>query len=276
MWEAIAAAAASLIGSWLSNKGSAQAQESANATNVNLNKENRDWMGQMSSTAYQRGVVDMQLAGLNPMLAYSQGGASTPTSAAPVVNPVPKMVSGVGEGIAKGTASALQASQIASTFQSIEQSKAQQALLQAQFDKTRSETMDRDVNTAYRLAEVEERQGKAGIASVEKWLREGTKAWSAKRAMAEGDIAENEARLSERSLESRVSRIREESRRAGYEADHSKYDLSRAGAESRMYERYGGDAIPYISPLMDLVGGASSARRAFGGSRHRSTFEVIK
>lgn len=41
----------------------------------------RDWQLQQSNTAYQRAVKDMQAAGLNPMLAYSQGGASTPPGA---------------------------------------------------------------------------------------------------------------------------------------------------------------------------------------------------
>lgn len=41
----------------------------------------RDWSANMSNTAYQRAVVDMRAAGINPALAYMQGGASTPTAA---------------------------------------------------------------------------------------------------------------------------------------------------------------------------------------------------
>lgn len=51
----------------------------------NFNREeaqkSRDYQTQMSNTQYQRAVGDMQAAGLNPMLAYSQGGAGTPSGA---------------------------------------------------------------------------------------------------------------------------------------------------------------------------------------------------
>lgn len=42
----------------------------------------RDYNTYMSNTSWQRGVADMRAAGINPILAYSQGGASAPTSAA--------------------------------------------------------------------------------------------------------------------------------------------------------------------------------------------------
>lgn len=44
---------------------------------------NRDFQERMANTAYQRATTDMQAAGINPMLAYQQGGAHSPAGNAP-------------------------------------------------------------------------------------------------------------------------------------------------------------------------------------------------
>lgn len=60
-------------------------QSSANKQNRALARDQMAFQERMSSTAYQRAVRDMEKAGLNPMLAYQQGGASSPQGSLPVM-----------------------------------------------------------------------------------------------------------------------------------------------------------------------------------------------
>lgn len=56
-------------------------------------KKMRLFQERMSNTAYQRSMKDMRLAGLNPILAYSKSGASTPSGA---MAPIPDFSSAAG------------------------------------------------------------------------------------------------------------------------------------------------------------------------------------
>lgn len=51
----------------------------ANEFNTQEAQKNRDWQTEMSNSEIQRRVNDLRKAGLNPILAINQGGASTPS-----------------------------------------------------------------------------------------------------------------------------------------------------------------------------------------------------
>lgn len=74
MWGQVAAAA---LGAYAGYRGQKQANKETGLSTA----RQMEFQERMSNTSYQRGMADMKKAGLNPMLAYKQGGASTPAGA---------------------------------------------------------------------------------------------------------------------------------------------------------------------------------------------------
>lgn len=105
----------SLIGGGMSSAGAAD----RNAQSLQIAREQMQWSAQqaqnqmdfqerMSGSQYQRGMEDMRKAGLNPILAYQQGGASAPLGAQGSSPGIPNLENAM-EGMGRGATSAGQA-----------------------------------------------------------------------------------------------------------------------------------------------------------------------
>lgn len=102
-------------------------QEKANAANIAQAEKQMAFQADQSSTAYQRATADMKSAGLSPLLAYSQGGASSGAGSSAVV----------GNSLAAGANSALSTAQAIETIRNL---KATNENIQAQTNYTDSQT----------------------------------------------------------------------------------------------------------------------------------------
>lgn len=91
-----------IIGQGMANDANREIASAANLAAQANAREAMAFSERMSNTSYQRATADMKAAGINPMMAYIQGGASTPTGQAGATQTA-KMENALGAGISSAT-----------------------------------------------------------------------------------------------------------------------------------------------------------------------------
>lgn len=142
-WAGVGSAVSSLAGPLVSfvsqertNKSNERIAEDTSEFNAEQAALNRSWQEKMSNTAYQRSMTDMRKAGLNPILAYQQGGASSgPGSSA---QGVAAQMHNPGEAFARNNA----ISDAVEAYKKSKEAKLQDALI----TKTLEETAVTEIN----------------------------------------------------------------------------------------------------------------------------------
>lgn len=246
------------VGGFLGQKDANESNERIAAQNSAFNaleaQKQRDWASQeaatnrefqayFSNSAYSRAVTDMMNAGLNPMLAYQQGGASSPSgsigsgAAATAVQPAPmlnKMAA---------------AAQVAQSFANVE--------------KTEAETRNVETDTEARRLNLP--QSREYV--VERQLTELS------RAKADLHLSSWEGRLVEQKWENAIKEGKRIEADTGIKkVDEALKRLEIAGrrAESEYWREVGKGGVYWregVRPVASAVGAAAAAAGVMRGGR---------
>lgn len=131
-------AVGSFLGQSSANQSNRDLMNIANTFSGQQTQAQMDFQERMRATQYQTAVSDLKAAGLNPMLAYSQGGAGTPSGASASSSSPPRMENAIGNAVSSGLAAA-QASNAVLQNNLI---RAQTQNVDAMSDKAQAETVN--------------------------------------------------------------------------------------------------------------------------------------
>ena len=134
---------APMLGGIAGATGSYLGTTSANQANIAETEKQMDFQREMSNTSYQRAVADMKAAGLSPMLAYSQGGASTPQGGAARID------NALGNAVNSASTSMQTGINMMSAAQQVKLNMAQEMNIDASTSKMEAETVTEVLRSKY-------------------------------------------------------------------------------------------------------------------------------
>lgn len=183
MWEGLGTGILGGIGGLITNFMNAEEKDKEREFNAAQAQINRDFQERMSSTAYQRSMEDMKKAGLNPILAYQKGGASSPSGATASTTALQ-----LEDPIGKGINSAKAGQEMSQSRQQVENMKTQINLTNAQAAQAHAATTLNEKNS---LLAVEQAKKTAAETAIQK---ENLSA--AQRQAMEADLAKENLKTS--------------------------------------------------------------------------------